>query len=219
MANLGNKYRKQWNHHGALMIEGKPAPRENAWYSHELDRYFIDPGNAIYARALHLAFPELAQASRWNSETLGDMFEAILGLWYERLHLCQTRQSHRKRLGGMSGLAPPGELGPCLCAERSSSWATDSGLAYLAGGVGIGGDVGDVAPCRRRLDSERCERGEIWRCVVQILRGVPLVRGRHETKKAYVRDATLMDFRDSHVFFCMRSLPRRSSLGTYDTTS
>ena len=42
--------------------------------------HFFEPGNYIYARAFHLAFGPLAQHYQWNQQTLGDVFEAILGL-------------------------------------------------------------------------------------------------------------------------------------------
>jgi hypothetical protein len=90
MCSLGKTYRKQVSWLGALRVHHEDDVRVASDYSPELKQHFLDPGNHIYARAFMLAFPSLSLYN-WNPQTLGDIFEAILGLWYTRALNCIKR--------------------------------------------------------------------------------------------------------------------------------
>ena len=87
MESLGRRYRKQVSWLGALRVEHEHDVRVASHYSTEHKQHFLDPGNDIYARAFMLAFPSLSSYN-WNPQTLGDIFEAILGLCYARVLDC-----------------------------------------------------------------------------------------------------------------------------------
>jgi hypothetical protein len=90
MCSLGKTYRKQVSWLGALRVHHEDDVRVASDYSPDLKQHFLDPGNHIYARAFMLAFPSLCLYN-WNPQTLGDIFEAILGLWYTRALNCIKR--------------------------------------------------------------------------------------------------------------------------------
>ena len=45
---------------------------------------YYDPGNLVYMYAMKLMFNEIFASVNWNRETVGDIFESILGLYYLR---------------------------------------------------------------------------------------------------------------------------------------
>jgi hypothetical protein len=90
MCSLGKTYRKQVSWLGALRVHDEDDMRV-ASYSPELKQHFLDPANHIYARAFMLAFPSLCYTYNWNHQTVGDIFEAILGLWYTKALDCSKR--------------------------------------------------------------------------------------------------------------------------------
>jgi hypothetical protein len=80
---LGKSYRKDMSHHGVLKWREYYTDINNAkglWTNPATGERFHDPGNYIYARAFHLAFPGLGASAGWSQETMGDIFEALLGL-------------------------------------------------------------------------------------------------------------------------------------------
>ena len=81
--NLGRQYRKLLSHSGALRyrqgVDGCISGK-GAWTDPVSRQRYFDPGNDIYSRAFHLAFPDIAETSGWNAETQGDIFEGFLAL-------------------------------------------------------------------------------------------------------------------------------------------
>ena len=80
---MGRHQRKRLSYDGALRwrqgMEGICATRGDWTDPISMVKYF-DPGNEIYSRAFHLAFPEIASSTKWNKETQGDIFEGLLAL-------------------------------------------------------------------------------------------------------------------------------------------
>ena len=84
MQDLGKSYRKRLSHSGALRyrqgMDGLLNDVEGHWMDPVSRQRYFDPGNDIYSRAFHLAFPEICGDVNWNEKTQGDIFEAILSL-------------------------------------------------------------------------------------------------------------------------------------------
>ena len=59
---------------------------------------FFDPGNYLYQLALRLVWGPLWENHRWNQETCGDFFEAVMGLaWLRRFESEDNIKDSRKR--------------------------------------------------------------------------------------------------------------------------
>ena len=64
-----------------------------------VDKLYHDPGNWIYALAMRMMWPDFLDASQpYNNETIGDIFEGILGHWYLRNHVWSQVALHAHAL-------------------------------------------------------------------------------------------------------------------------
>ena len=74
-------YRKALSHHGAIRSRRQIDPCGYTAEKPDGSRLrTFDPCNWYYMRAFFLAFPQLMRSYDWNEETVGDIFEALLGL-------------------------------------------------------------------------------------------------------------------------------------------
>ena len=83
----GARSRKDLSYSGALRSQkGDPV---HYTCPHTGQRYF-DPTNMIYATAMCFLAPSLMVQRNWSDETRGDIFEGLLGYYYEMKHTKQT---------------------------------------------------------------------------------------------------------------------------------
>ena len=81
MLRLGSSYRKTLSYKGAIKAR---TPQDPVHWTDKTTRVnYFDPSNRIYQRAWCLAFPTLRRQYNWNRETVGDIYEALLGLWID----------------------------------------------------------------------------------------------------------------------------------------
>ena len=86
--------RKRYSHYGGIRVrdgddEMSLVPSYWGQGGHSRDRgasdeeLYHDPGNWVYGLAMRMMWPEFLDASQpYNNETIGDIFEGILGHWY-----------------------------------------------------------------------------------------------------------------------------------------
>jgi len=96
MSDLSYADRKALSHYGAIRRRSPndPSGRKGVlgFTVTNLDRPFIldernyfDPGNLVYSFAFRLLWNDVWQKYGWNSETIGDIIEAILGFHYQQV--------------------------------------------------------------------------------------------------------------------------------------
>ena len=76
-------YRKEMSYSGAVRfrpgMDGLICGKGD-WTDPMSGQRYFDPGNDVYSRAFHLAFPDISAWEKWNAETQGDILEGLLAL-------------------------------------------------------------------------------------------------------------------------------------------